>query len=1005
MGAGKEQIPNDPTSTPGFDTPKEVATIEKDYKKDIHILKLKRNHPRLKKTSTSMLESWRANCDVSVIIYATDPNNIVPSDIARINGYITSYCTKGNLSYQEEKTSIASIISNYDYCPVRSEKSNMSAVLRKSMNSLLTSRVISKPEAAVELLGMDLYWCTESAYHINLTGLQKLLKGKKKMTDPIQKYKHRHKSQKHMSLVQYIAVLTNKKQIQHASEKWLRQREQKQKQRYLHPIGFNSSPVYPVRSHYAIATLVLHKKWDDKNRLDFELKKKTPETEFHEFLKSEECPNSVKLQYAIAKHKFERRLFGGSKCENHNQDLRELDEENTDLYNLVCNARLTNSQYRDFYNGEDGYDFQKIHYNFDCDNSIGETWLEKTIERVDQQECMGKKTFINPRTNKPFELKDVEDNEEQNEIVYKVLQKIKEWIEFPNEMANDPSKKFEPLVLTVRGAGGTGKTFLVKVILNAIESMFDVKVTETCAPTGCAAYNIFGKTIHSLFCINVDDPLKELSPKQKERIFQLLRTVLVLVIDERSMLSLELLNAVSSNCSQFAHGTGNTEQFFGGIPVVLILGDDSQLPPVAQLGAFDLFRENGFQNTTLTGSTLAGKGVLDYTVRKVTSLKKIKRIAEGELLLQQLNQTLRTEPGLSKKQSLELCKLNLDNPDISKDRRQEIAQKALYVYTTKEEVSTHNEAELRKIVNKDNPIMEFSFQLEKSEWSKNDKPVKNHFKLTTLIEAKTVLARGARVSLTTNKWAHKGLFNGALGTVIDVRFAKGSSPLVGDFPLFVVVDFDNYVGPSYDPNNPTYVPVPIQTLYENRSKNNHRCCKMKYVPLEIAFARTLHKVQGQSIGPGHPVPIMVFHPGKTSFEGRNPGLLYTGISRATSLGATDVNKSAIYFNCSNKEELYTRVRDIHYKRKRTNTKQNKSSETSMDGFQEPMLTNEKYTKVKKRKYWTDFLDQREICTDISTTQAERNTIKQWYEQKQKYITSQDNLYNIVQSHSKRYKRI
>lgn len=137
---------------------------------------------------------------------------------------------------------------------------------------------------------------------------------------------------------------------------------------------------------------------------------------------------------------------------------------------------------------------------------------------------------------------------------------------------------------------------------------------------------------------------------------------------------------------------------------------------------------------------------------------------------------------------------------------------------------------------------------------------------------------------------------------------------------------------------------------------------------------------------------------------RNPGLLYTGVSRATSLGANDVNRSAIYFNCSNKEELYTKVRDIHYKRKRTNTHKNKSSLQSQYGFLEPMLTNEKYTKVKKRKYWTDYLDERENSTDISTTQAEKNSLKQWFEQKQKHKTSQENLYDIVQSHSKRYKR-
>ncbi|GFH43542.1 hypothetical protein CTEN210_00015 [Chaetoceros tenuissimus] len=1000
MGAGKEVIPNDHTSTPGFESPKETASIEKDYKKDIHILKLKRNNSRLKKTSTSMLESWRANCDVSVIVYATDPNNIVPADIARINGYITSYCTKGNLSFQEERNSIAAIISTYENCGVRSERMNMNAMLRKSMNSLLTSRIVSKPEASVELMGCDLYWCTESAKHINLTGLQKLMKEKKKMTDPIQKYKFRHDTQKNLTFVEYMKILDKGNDLNNNNNMRLKRIDPKTKQRYLHPIGFNSSPIFPPTNHYAIATLVLHKKWDNRNRLDFELKKKTPIDEFYQFLESDDCPQSVKLQYCIAKHKFERKLYRSAPQEAHNKDIGELNEESTNLYNLVSHARFDHSKLSDFYKGDDGYDFNEIHHDFDPDNKSGPTWLDDTIDAMALQQSSEKKKYINSSTNKPYVISDIGDNEEQKEITFKVLQKIKEWMEFPEVQAQEPSRKFEPLILTVRGAGGTGKSFLVKVIVNAIESIFDVKVSESCAPTGCAAYNIFGKTIHSLFCIDIDDPTKELSQYKKEKLFQLLRNVLLLVIDERSMLSLELLNAISRNCSEFAHGTGNTEEIFGGIPVILILGDDSQLPPVKKLGAFDLFSKTGFKNDAMTGSDLKGAQILESTVQQVKSLRQVKRIVPNQEMLQEINETLRTKSGLTKDQSMAICRLNLDNEDITKERRLQIKDKALFVYTTKEEVFTHNEQELREIVDKTNPLMEFPYQLHKTPKSKLDKPIKSHFKLTTLIEAKTVLTRGARVSLTTNKCPLQGLFNGSLGTVIDIRFAKGESPLTGNLPLFVIVDFDNYCGPPWDNRYPTYVPVPIQTLLENRSKCNLRCCEMKYVPLEIAFARTLHKVQGQSIGEGHPVTIMVFNPGKTAFEGNNPGLLYTGISRATSMGTNDVNNSAIYFNYESKFKLYTRIREIHHKRKSV---KRKLDNENANEFVEPQLTNEIYTKVKKRLFWTMFLDQKESLTNLNTTDDERTNILQWLNQKQANVTCQENLYQIVRNHSKRYK--
>ncbi|GFH54205.1 hypothetical protein CTEN210_10681 [Chaetoceros tenuissimus] len=352
-----------------------------------------------------------------------------------------------------------------------------------------------------------------------------------------------------------------------------------------------------------------------------------------------------------------------------------------------------------------------------------------------------------------------------------------------------------------------------------------------------------------------------------------------------------------------------------------------------------------------------------------------------------------------------LCQLNLDNENITEERQVEIQQKGLFVYTTKDEVFNHNESELRKTVNKTNPLMEFSFQLQKTERSKLDRAVKSHFKVTSLQEAKTVLARGARVSLTQNKWAIKGLFNGSLGTVVDVRFEKGCSPLLGDLPLFVIVDFDNYIGPPWDKDNPTYVPIPMHVKKEDRTKGNCKCCQIEFVPLEIAFARTLHKVQGQSIGGDNPVKIMVFHLGKSSFEGNNPGLLYTGISRATSMGANDINKSAIYFNCKTKFELYTRIRDIHHKRKPLSKKEKSESlNESNTIFVEPSLTKEKYDKVKKRKYWTDFLDQQEKSTDITMTESERQNIKHWLQSQQKTLTNGQQLYSIVQSHSKRYKK-
>ena len=92
------------------------------------------------------------------------------------------------------------------------------------------------------------------------------------------------------------------------------------------------------------------------------------------------------------------------------------------------------------------------------------------------------------------------------------------------------------------------------------------------------------------------------------------------------------------------------------------------------------------------------------------------------------------------------------------------------------------------------------------------------------------------------------------------------------------------------------VPIPIVS-----SVCKKRCCLRKYVPLTLAFARTIHKFQGLSAGPVNEgkIPNMykyiICDPDLGTFEGSNPGLLYTAISRATTLGEDDGLGSAIYF--------------------------------------------------------------------------------------------------------------
>ena len=56
------------------------------------------------------MQSWRANADLQIIIYDTNPDNIDPYEIAAVTEQIVGYAAKGNETIQHEKDQMKSLI-------------------------------------------------------------------------------------------------------------------------------------------------------------------------------------------------------------------------------------------------------------------------------------------------------------------------------------------------------------------------------------------------------------------------------------------------------------------------------------------------------------------------------------------------------------------------------------------------------------------------------------------------------------------------------------------------------------------------------------------------------------------------------------------------------------------------------------------------------------------------------------------------------------------------------
>ena len=134
------------------------------------------------------------------------------------------------------------------------------------------------------------------------------------------------------------------------------------------------------------------------------------------------------------------------------------------------------------------------------------------------------------------------------------------------------------------GKAGTGKTTFLKYITQTTTKRFIVL-----APTGVAAINAGGSTIHSFFqlplCPYLPDVKELLTEYQtpdhyrklrKERI-NIIRTLDLLIIDEISMVRADLLDAVDMTLRKYRRNSHP----FGGVQLLMI-GDAQQLSPVVK---------------------------------------------------------------------------------------------------------------------------------------------------------------------------------------------------------------------------------------------------------------------------------------------------------------------------------------------------------------------------------------------------------------------------------------
>jgi hypothetical protein len=321
-------------------------------------LELPRNHRRNVASSRWLLQGWRANCDLQVLLYECDPLQPNPNEIARVTDYIVAYACKGNETIVEEKHQMkALILGSQD---VTGSTNDVKRVARKLLNKITKDKVISKQESMCHLAKLPLYLCSESFESVSISGEHCLCTSGEAKSSFLAKYAERDTDWGHMSLHGYFHFRKNSAMSRQPNS-W--------KCIIPHFVGARSVPTFPPTEGYAKSVLILHEPWI--NLFNQEGESRDYINEFYNFLNSPKCPLSVKIGYERVKARYE-----GKK-----QFVEPTDRKETTCYEsfsttvddsvkeivalastlgLTCTTNIQNGN--EYFYGDDKTDWCKQHY-------------------------------------------------------------------------------------------------------------------------------------------------------------------------------------------------------------------------------------------------------------------------------------------------------------------------------------------------------------------------------------------------------------------------------------------------------------------------------------------------------------------------------------------------------------------------------------------------------------------------------------------------------------------
>lgn len=376
--------------------------------------------------------------------------------------------------------------------------------------------------------------------------------------------------------------------------------------------------------------------------------------------------------------------------------------------------------------------------------------------------------------------------------------------------------------LFVTGRAGTGKSTLLQLFRNTTH-----KKTVVLAPTGIAALNVKGQTIHSFFGF----PPKPLdrSEIKKRRDRRLYKKMEVLIIDEISMVRADLLD----NIDYFLRVNRENPYPFGGVQVVLF-GDLFQLPPIVSSEAEKQLFEHYYDSPYFFSAKVFEE---DFELDKV-ELRKVYR-QENRYFLRLLD-------------SIRLNQIDYDDlEDLNQRHLPSFEAEDFYITLSARnaKVASINKKEIDKI-----PYPAYLYQA----------AITGAFPLNLFpTEAGLQLKLHAQVMFLKND-PQKKFVNGTIGKVIKLEDDKVTIRIEEDGQKREVeVEPMDWEIQKYKlhPDDPNKIETEVIGTF-------------KQIPLKLAWAITVHKSQGKTFDK------VIIDMGRGAFE---YGQTYVALSRCRTL--------------------------------------------------------------------------------------------------------------------------